>query len=68
MRAMKNGFCPKCNGREIVHFLSRSHRGYLAFSMWRSAPLTDYVCVTCGLVESYVESVRDRERIRKALM
>jgi predicted nucleic-acid-binding Zn-ribbon protein len=67
---MKSGRCPKCGSTEVhagtriaakggVYGSNTIPLGSLGFS---SAALDNYVCVTCGYVESYVA---DRWKLEK---
>ena len=57
---MKNGQCPKCGAKEVYSganiplksgpFTSNS----IPISMTSMVALDNYVCVACGLVESYI--------------
>ena len=57
---MKNGQCPKCGSKEIysganIPLKSGPFAGNaIPISLTSMAALDNYVCVTCGLVESYI--------------
>ncbi len=68
---MKNGQCPKCGSREVYSganiplksgpFTSNA----IPISLTSMAALDNYVCVACGLVESYVADSTKLEDIVK---
>lgn len=57
---MKNGQCPRCNSTEIHLARDLPLKGgpfgsnSIPISLTSMAPLDNYVCGQCGLVESYV--------------
>jgi DNA-directed RNA polymerase subunit RPC12/RpoP len=57
---MKNGQCPKCGSKEVysganIPLKSGPFAGNaIPISLTSMAALDNYVCVTCGLVESYI--------------
>jgi predicted nucleic-acid-binding Zn-ribbon protein len=57
---MKNGKCPRCNSTEIYFARDLPLKGgpfgsnSIPVSLTSMAPLDNYVCGQCGLVESYV--------------
>ncbi|KJS28838.1 MAG: hypothetical protein VR64_22675 [Desulfatitalea sp. BRH_c12] len=57
---MKNGQCPKCGSKKIYFADDLPLKGgpfgsnTIPVSLTSMAPLDNYVCVDCGLVESYV--------------
>lgn len=57
---MKNGQCPKCGSKEVysganVPLKSGPFAGNaIPIGLTSMAALDNYVCVTCGLVESYI--------------
>lgn len=62
---MKEGKCPKCGSSEIYvnTNMQRAHASHLATGWFAAAVLDHYACVTCGYVETYVESQEDRTEI-----
>ncbi|HVT79312.1 MAG TPA: hypothetical protein VHM90_01535 [Phycisphaerae bacterium] len=53
---MKDGTCPKCHGTEI-HLDTRQHARNLLFpglTILSSVHLENYICGTCGYLESYL--------------
>ena len=58
---MKNGICPKC-GADNVRVQPRSRRrydwsNYMSLNWWGSGVWRiNYVCVTCGYLESYMDA------------
>ncbi len=59
---MKNGRCPKCNSSEVYaakrtglfHLLATHGARLLPIEPGVSTRLKNYVCASCGYVESYV--------------
>ncbi|MBI5896536.1 MAG: hypothetical protein HZB24_11230 [Desulfobacterales bacterium] len=57
---MKNGTCPKCGSRNVYSAGDLPLKGgpfgsnCIPVSLLSMAPLDNYVCTDCGLVESYV--------------
>lgn len=57
---MKNGQCPKCGSKEVysganIPLKSGPFAGNaIPISLSSMAALDNYVCVACGLVESYI--------------
>jgi predicted nucleic-acid-binding Zn-ribbon protein len=68
---MKNGTCPKCGSSEIYsgkHIPLKSGPFYsnaIPISLLTVAPLDNYVCVGCGLVESYIADSARIEDVAK---
>ena len=68
---MKNGICPKCNSTEVFAGTNLVFKGgsyganSIPISFWVYAPLDNYVCATCGYVESYVADSNKLSEIRK---
>jgi predicted nucleic-acid-binding Zn-ribbon protein len=68
---MKNGQCPKCGSKEVYSgadiplksgpFTSNT----IPISLTSMAALDNYVCVDCGLVESYIADSSKLEEIAK---
>jgi hypothetical protein len=60
---MKNGVCPKCQGKDVRGpGPSIGHGGFLFISRLiipKSVGTSPYVCMTCGYVERYVEGDQD---------
>lgn len=63
---MKSGICPKCNSVEVFRRnFPGGYRSSLAITFESSIRLEDYVCVTCGYVESYLEDLNKIYKIKK---
>ncbi len=64
---MKNGKCPKCECNDILHVSKRypEPRGIAGVTLWSRVPVDDYVCRSCGLVETYLHDMEDLRRIRE---
>lgn len=68
---MKNGQCPRCGAKEVYSganiplksgpFASNA----IPVSLTSMAALDNYVCVSCGLVESYIADPDKRREISK---
>jgi len=68
---MKNGLCPKCGSKEVYSGadipLKSGPFGSNAIpvSLVSMAAMDNYVCVDCGLVESYIEDSAKLKEIAK---
>lgn len=57
---MKDGKCPRCGAMDIYSGIDLPLKGgpfnsnCIPISLTSMAPLDNYVCAACGLVESYV--------------
>lgn len=55
---MKNGVCPRCRAQEVYSSANIRYKtgnsSTIPLSFLRSIPLDNYVCTSCGYVESYV--------------
>ncbi len=69
MSTMRSGICPKCghatvySGREIP--VKASSGNTIPIDFKNSVALDNYVCTTCGYVESYISDPAALERIRQ---
>lgn len=67
MTTMRSGICPKC-GHATVHsgrdVPAKANIGNtIPIDFRHSVPLDNYVCVTCGYVESYISTPAALHRI-----
>lgn len=68
---MKNGICPHCQGKEIysgtaVKGKSGMHdSNCIPVSLFRAAPLDNYVCGQCGHVQSFIAKEKDLAAIKR---
>lgn len=68
---MKNGKCPKCGSTQIYSGSDLPLKGgpfgsnSIPVSLTSMAPLDNYVCTACGLVESYVAEKEKLEEIAR---
>jgi ribosomal protein S27AE len=64
---MKNGTCPKCGCACVYHVEKRypEPRGVIGVTLWSRVPVDDYVCGSCGFVESYLNDLGDLEQVKK---
>ncbi len=68
---MKNGRCPKCDssqvfsGAEVFPKSGPFACNAIPISLTAMAALDNYVCLDCGLVESYISTAEDLETIRR---
>jgi hypothetical protein len=66
---VRDGVCPKCghatvhSGRDIP--VKASSGNTIPIDFQHHAALDNYVCVTCGYVESYISDKTALERIEK---
>jgi len=51
---MKSGKCPKCGSSEIYRGRGHNQRSAINVGMFKYARVEDFVCVACGLTESYI--------------
>ncbi len=65
---LKSGTCPNCDSKNI-HYQKKLMGArsviYVGF-LYSHVKLTEYVCVDCGLVESYLKSNADMEKLSKS--
>jgi predicted nucleic-acid-binding Zn-ribbon protein len=66
---MRGGLCPKC-GHATVHSgrddaAKSSSNNRLPIDLRNSVPLDNYVCITCGYVESYISDEKARQQINE---
>ena len=52
---MKDGFCPRCNAKEIYFYLNAAAEMSIKLGFFDSAGLIYYICTNCGYVELFVE-------------
>ncbi len=68
---MKDGRCPRCGATDIYSGSDMPLKGgpfnsnCIPISLTSMAPLDNYVCVACGLVESYIADSKKLEEITK---
>jgi predicted nucleic-acid-binding Zn-ribbon protein len=63
---MKNGKCTKCGASDVQKVpIVLGHRDYRALTTFSGVKLTEYVCCSCGLVETYLADMRDVDKIKK---
>ncbi len=62
---MKSGKCPKCGSSEIYRVHAHNQRSALNLAMFKYARLDDYVCTSCGYVESYIADKAKLEDIKQ---
>jgi len=63
---MKTGICPKCKSPTVYKKkLTSSLRSQMRFSLLTIRFLDDYICVTCGYSESYLQDLTDVGEIKK---
>ena len=68
---MKNGQCPRCGSNKIYAAVDLPFKGgpfgsnSIPISLTSMAPLDNYVCTECGLVQSYVADPRKLEEIAR---
>lgn len=64
---MRNGICPKC-GNATVHSgrnvpVKNSSGNMIPIDFKHSVALDNYVCVSCGYIESYISNPEALKRI-----
>jgi len=68
---MKDGKCPRCGAKDIYSGCDLPLKGgpfnsnSIPISLTSMAPLDNYVCTACGLVESYIADERKLKEIVK---
>lgn len=67
---MQNGTCPKCKATQVysnekLRFKSGTYNSNtIPLSFFRTIPLDNYICTSCGYTESYVAEPEMLNRIR----
>lgn len=60
------GRCPKCDS-DAIHVVPGERNEMSIMMDWAgfltSVPVSRYICIACGYVESYIDSAEDRQRI-----
>lgn len=59
---MKNGICPKCNGKEVHLYKNTGAELAISVGFLGSASVVYYICTDCGYVELFVE---DKSKLPK---
>lgn len=64
------GKCPKCGGTDVYHNNGTFHysdRSFIPTWMFGRAPLTTFICASCGFIEDYLDvtKVNHVEKLRK---
>ena len=63
---MKSGKCPKCKSETIFRRnFPGGYRSALVLAFGSGVRLEDYICSTCGYVESYLEDLSKADKIVK---
>ena len=62
---MKDGRCPKCGSDAVYTTRAVGARSTRALSLLASVPLVEYVCCSCGLVETYLYDMDDLAEVKK---
>ena len=63
---MKFGECPKCKSKAIyIRKFPGGYRSALVLAFDSSLRLKDYICISCGYVESYLESLDKIDKIKQ---
>lgn len=63
---MKSGICPKCKSAAVFRRnFPGGYRSSLSIAFESNIRLEDYVCGTCGYVESYLEDLNKIYKIKK---
>ena len=62
---MKNGKCPKCGSNEVYSTRAVGARSDRALSLLSSVSLAEYVCCGCGFVETYLNDLHDRDKVKE---
>ncbi|RPI16033.1 MAG: hypothetical protein EHM58_12795 [Ignavibacteriae bacterium] len=58
------GKCPKCGSTEIYtneKLSKRGERSILAVTSWVQVYVLNYVCLSCGYFEEYIEKLNEKE-------
>lgn len=63
---MKSGISPKCKSATVYkRNFPGGYRSSLVFAFDSGVRLNDYVCGTCGYVESYLEDFNKINKVKK---
>jgi hypothetical protein len=64
---MKNGKCTRCGASDIQKApFTGSHRDYRPVTKFsKGVKLNEYVCCSCGFVETYLADMSDVAKIKK---
>jgi hypothetical protein len=63
---MKSGTCPKCKSTTVYkRDFPGGYRSALALAFDTGVRLEDYVCGTCGYVESYLDDLNKTDTVKK---
>lgn len=62
---MKSGTCPKCQSNTVYQrSIPGGYRSALFFAFDAVVRLEDYICGSCGYVESYLENLNQIDKIK----
>ena len=65
---MKTGKCPKCGSTEIYIAAKRypEPRGVVGVTLWSSVAVDDYICSSCGFIETYLHDMDSIQKISRS--
>ena len=62
-----SGYCPKCNGAEIVRVTGENQSKIgIPAGLVSWVPVARYICLQCGYLEQYVDDVDSMQKLAKA--
>jgi hypothetical protein len=62
---MKRGTCPKCSSTEIYRVAGVGARSYVSLGVFRSVRTVEFICTSCGYIESYLRDTPDMAKVRE---
>lgn len=63
---MTSGKCPKCKSNKVYkRSFPGGYRSALVLAIDSDIRLKDYICISCGYVESYLENLDKIDKIKK---
>jgi predicted nucleic-acid-binding Zn-ribbon protein len=64
---MKRGICPKCSSSDVYrHNHPQDYRCVIGRGYFTTgSSIHEYICASCGYVESYMSSKKDIEKVVK---
>jgi len=61
---MKNGKCTRCESSEVYAVPEHGQRGGVKPSYFSAYRVQEYLCASCGLVETYLADMSDADKLK----